>query len=239
MKKSEASEVFHISRNTINRWVKRKADTGDYCAKSYKPPGHSHKITDWEKFRAFTVEHSDRTQAQMAQLWCGEISERTMSRALKKIGFTRKKTYGYQERNEGKRSQFLENLRSLKPEQIIYADEAGMDSRDRYAYGYSPPGVRLHALKSGGRRGRINMITAFCQGQLLAPFTLSGAGNRNVFELWLETCLIPTLKPGQKLVIDNATFHKGGRIEELVKDAGCNARHLRELEFVVEKYEPD
>lgn len=70
------------------------------------------------------------------------------------------------------------------------------------------------------------MITAFCQGQLLAPFTLSGAGNRNVFELWLETCLIPTLKPGQKLVIDNATFHKGGRIEELVKDAGCDIWYL-------------
>jgi transposase len=98
MKKSEVSEVFHISGNTINLWLKRKADTGDYCAKSYKPPGHSHKITDWEKFRAFTVEHSARTQAQMAQLWCEEISDRTISRALEKIGFTRKKTYGYQER---------------------------------------------------------------------------------------------------------------------------------------------
>ena len=91
MRKSEASEVFHISRNTINLWLKRKAHTGDYRAKSYKPPGHSHKIRDWEKFRAFSVEHSDRTQAQMAQLWGEQISERTISRALKKIGFTRKK----------------------------------------------------------------------------------------------------------------------------------------------------
>jgi transposase len=78
MKKSEASEIFHISRNTINLWLKRKADTGDYLAKDYKPPGHSHKIRDWEKFRAFSVEYSDRTQAQMAQLWCGEISDRTI-----------------------------------------------------------------------------------------------------------------------------------------------------------------
>jgi transposase len=137
-----------------------------------------------------------------------------------------KKTYGYQERNEEKRVQFIEDLKSLKPEQIIYADEAGMDSRDEYTYGYSPQGERLHALKSGKRTGRINMIAAFCQGQLRAPFTLEGACNRNVFELWLEICLIPTLKPGQKLVIDNATFHKGGRIEQLIKDAGCEIWYL-------------
>ncbi|MBD1922611.1 hypothetical protein H6F77_16230 [Microcoleus sp. FACHB-831] len=36
-------------------------------------------------------EHGDKTQAQMAQLWEGQISQRTMSRALQKIGFTRKK----------------------------------------------------------------------------------------------------------------------------------------------------
>lgn len=101
-----------------------------------------------------------------------------------------------------------------------------MDSRDEYGYGYSPKGERLYALKSGRRSGRVNMIAALCNQQLLAPFTIEGACNRTVFETWLETCLIPTLKPGQKLVIDNATFHKGGRIEALVKAAGCEVWYL-------------
>ena len=105
-------------------------------------------------------------------------------------------------------------------------DEAGMDNREDYAYGYSPKGQRLHALKSGSRSGRVNMIAAWSNHQLLAPFTIEGACNRLVFETWLETCLIPTLKPGQKLVIDNASFHKGGRIEELVKAAGCEVWYL-------------
>jgi hypothetical protein len=35
--------------------------------------------------------HGDKTQVEMAKLWDGEISDRTISRALKKIGFTRKK----------------------------------------------------------------------------------------------------------------------------------------------------
>lgn len=101
-----------------------------------------------------------------------------------------------------------------------------MDSRDDYAYGWNPKGERFHALKSGQRQGRINMIAAYCSRQLLAPFTVEGACNRKVFEIWLETCLIPSLRPGQWLVIDNATFHKGGRIELLLQQAQCQVLYL-------------
>jgi transposase len=90
-KKCEVSEIFNISRNTIDLWLKRKAQTGDLSPKPNKPPGTNHKITDWEKFREFAKAHGDKTQEQMAQLWEGEISDRTISRALHKIGFTRKK----------------------------------------------------------------------------------------------------------------------------------------------------
>lgn len=83
---SSASAAF-----AIDLWLKRKETTGDFCPKKYTPPGHSHKITDWEKFRAFVAENADLTQAQMAELWDADISARTISRALKKIGFTRKK----------------------------------------------------------------------------------------------------------------------------------------------------
>jgi arginine repressor len=49
------------------------------------------KITDWEAFRAFVNEHGDKTQSELAELWEGDISQRTISRALQKIGYTRKK----------------------------------------------------------------------------------------------------------------------------------------------------
>lgn len=91
LKKIEASELFHISRNTIDLWLKRQAETGDFRAKANRPPGNGHKITDWEHFRAFAKVHGNKTQGEMAHLWPGEISERTISRALHKIGFTRKK----------------------------------------------------------------------------------------------------------------------------------------------------
>lgn len=91
LKKSEASQLFNISRNTIDLWLKRKAQTGDFKPKPNKPPGHSHKITDWDKFREFAQTYGDKTQEQMAQLWEGDISSRTISRALERIEFTRKK----------------------------------------------------------------------------------------------------------------------------------------------------
>jgi len=98
LKKSEASLLFNISGNTIDLWLKRRAETGDFQALPNKPPGNGHQITDWEKFREFASSHGDKTQVDMASLWEGQISDafgelrlRTISRALKKIGFTRKK----------------------------------------------------------------------------------------------------------------------------------------------------
>ncbi len=70
------------------------------------------------------------------------------------------------------------------------------------------------------------MIAALCNQNLIAPFTVEGACNRTVFEIWLETCLLPKLEPGQVVVMDNATFHKGGRIQELIQSAGCELLYL-------------
>lgn len=68
------------------------------------------------------------------------------------------------------------------PEDIVYLDEAGMDCRDNYDYGYNERCQRLHYLKSGRRQGRVNMIAAWCQSHLMAPFTVEGSCNRVVFE---------------------------------------------------------
>ena len=90
LKKNEASQLFGISRNTINLWFERREETGDITVKARASSSQKPKISDWEKFREFVKEHEDKTQAEMAELW-GNISQRSISRALKQIGFTRKK----------------------------------------------------------------------------------------------------------------------------------------------------
>jgi transposase len=142
------------------------------------------------------------------------------------LGSLGKKNYGYQERSEDKRLKFQEEIERYNPEDIVYIDEAGMDNREDYSYGCHKRGKRFYALKSGRRQGRVNMIAAYCNGQLFAPFTVEGSCNRTVFETWLETCLTPTLKPGQIVILDNATFHKGGRVQELIEATGCQLKYL-------------
>lgn len=90
-KKCEVAEFFNISRNTINLWLKRKAETGDLRELPRNPPSPSKKLTDLDEFRQFVRANGDKTQPQMAELWKDDISARTISRGLKKIGFTRKK----------------------------------------------------------------------------------------------------------------------------------------------------
>ena len=63
-------------------------------------------------------------------------------------------------------------------------------------------------------------------GKLIAPFTIEGSCNRQVFETWLKTCLIPDLQPGSILAIDNASFPHGGAIETLIEAVGCKVIYL-------------
>lgn len=91
LKKQEASELFGISRNTIDLWFKLKAETGDIQPRQRQIAKPTGKITDWDKFRTFVAEHGDKTQAELAKLWEDGVSQRTISRALRKIGYSRKK----------------------------------------------------------------------------------------------------------------------------------------------------
>ena len=89
--KAAVGRLMGIGTTTLTEWHNRYRASGEVAAKQGYQRGHSHKITDWEEFRAFAVTHGDKTQAEMAQLWPEAISEDTIGRALKRIGFTRKK----------------------------------------------------------------------------------------------------------------------------------------------------
>ena len=64
------------------------------------------------------------------------------------------------------------------------------------------------------------------EGKLLAPLTFEGSCNKDLFEAWLKNCLLPVLEPGDIIIIDNASFHKGESIKELVEGAGCEIWYL-------------
>ena len=88
MGKSQASKIFKISRNTINLWLHKRKETGDYRANNGYQRGYGAKITDLENFKEFARKHGSQTQKEMAEAWSEKISDKTIGKALKKIGFT-------------------------------------------------------------------------------------------------------------------------------------------------------
>lgn len=137
-----------------------------------------------------------------------------------------KKTYGYRERDEGKRKEFILKISQKSVKQRVYVDESGIDNREDYGYGWNEKGQRFHDLKSGKRSLRVSIIGALCQGKLIAPLTWEGSCNRAVFEQWLADKLVPELKAGQTVILDNASFHKSERIREIIESAGCELEYL-------------
>ncbi|HEY9819210.1 MAG TPA: IS630 family transposase [Candidatus Sericytochromatia bacterium] len=225
-RKIEVCRMLNISRNSLDLWLKREQETGDYTAVVNFQQGSGQKITDWKRFREFVEEHGDLTQGQMAQLWGEKVTQQNISKALRQLGISRKKTYGYQERDEIKRQEFQERLKTKHPNQIVYVDEAGIDNREDYPYGYCEIGQRFYSIKSGKRTERVSWIAALKEGKLLAPMTFEGACNRDLFEMWLLDCLLPKLQIGDIIVIDNATFHRSQYINEIVDQAGCEIWYI-------------
>lgn len=90
-RKTDVSQMFHISRNTLDLWLKREAQTGDCQAITQYQKGCRHKIRDWQRLREFAQTDGDKTQGQMAKLWGDNVTQQNISDALDKIGFSRKK----------------------------------------------------------------------------------------------------------------------------------------------------
>ena len=62
--------------------------------------------------------------------------------------------------------------------------------------------------------------------QIVAPMTFKGYCNTLLFDAWVETMLVPALKPGQVVVIDNTSFHQSARTRELIEQAQCRLLFL-------------
>lgn len=87
----EVATLFEVSRDCVRRWVLRYQETGGYS--SLPRGGHKKpKIENMVKFEAFARVHAHSTLAQMQAQWEEEVSLMCLSRALKRLGWTRKKS---------------------------------------------------------------------------------------------------------------------------------------------------
>jgi len=69
-------------------------------------------------------------------------------------------------------------------------------------------------------------IGALTMRGFIAPFVLDGPINRDAFETYVEQVLIPELRPGDIVIMDNLSSHKGQRVRELIEAAGAELNYL-------------
>lgn len=145
---------------------------------------------------------------------------------LKKLVIPEKKTLDYIERSPEARQKFQVKLTQYAPQQIVYIDESGINNSETSTHGWCQEGKRFHGTRPGKRRDRLSLIGALCEHQFFAPMVYQGYCTAKLIETWLENCLLPNLREGQVVVMDNAPFHNSRRIRELIEEAGCELLFL-------------
>lgn len=219
-------EIYHISRRTLWEWKKLEEQTGGLAHKA--PPGRtkSHNIS-LEQFEEVVKANPDKTLHEIGQLFNPPISQHIAGRLMRNMGYSfKKKTFGYRERNEQARVEFLEEIKNIPPEKLVYIDESGIVTDSPIDKGWSKRNTRCHAMKPGKRLPRINIIAALCEGDIIAPLARMGKTTSEVVENWIEKELTPHLKAGQILILDNAPFHRKRVITALLEKVGCLVRFL-------------
>lgn len=109
---------------------------------------------------------------------------------------------------------------------LIFIDETWAKTNMTRRYGRSLRGERLIDKTPHGHWKTTTLIGALgCHG-LRCSTVVDGAVNREVFEAFVEQVLLPHLKPGDIVVMDNLSSHKGARIAELIESVGAQVRYL-------------
>ncbi len=102
----------------------------------------------------------------------------------------------------------------------------------RREHARAPRGMQVYGAISGMRYARESFIAAQKEEEILAPFCYRGTCDTTLFNLWVKDFLLPELKPGQVVIMDNAAFHKSQETKQLIEAAGCRV-------FFLLPYSPD
>jgi putative transposase len=98
--------------------------------------------------------------------------------------------------------------------------------------GWCPRGQRLKAKAPYGHWKTMTFLAALRHDRIEAPWLLDGPVNGERFLLYVEAVLLPTLRPGDIVILDNLGSHKGKRVRAAIRKAGA---HL----IFLPKYSPD
>jgi transposase len=139
---------------------------------------------------------------------------------------TKKKTLGATERNEEERASWREQIKELDAKRLVVLDECGSNIALTPRYARAHKGHRARGSVPRNRGKNTTLLASLSLEGIGASMIIEGAANATAFEAYLHHLLVPSLRPGQIVVMDNLSVHKGARVRQLIEDKGCQLLFL-------------
>ncbi len=114
----------------------------------------------------------------------------------------------------------------------MFIDETWTKTNMAALRGWAPRGERLRAKVPHGRWRTTTFLAALHHDRIEAPWVLDGPIDGESFTTYVEKVLVPTLKLGDVVILDNLGSHKGKAVRQLIRSAGAKLIFLP-------KYSPD
>lgn len=109
---------------------------------------------------------------------------------------------------------------------MIFLDESGAKTNLTRLRGRAPKGQRVHGRAPGGHWQTTTMISSIRLDGSTACMTLEGATDTASFRAYVQAVLVPTLRAGDIVVMDNLSPHKSDPTLALIRQAGAEVRFL-------------
>src|SRR6185369_11637415 len=124
------------------------------------------------------------------------------------------------------RRRWIREQGTLGPARLVFIDETAVSTNMVRLRGRAPRGVRLIGRVPLGNWETITFVAALRHNKLTAPMVLEGAMSGEMFRAYVEQCLVPALKRGDVVVMDNFAAHKVPGVREAIEKAGATLRYL-------------
>lgn len=109
---------------------------------------------------------------------------------------------------------------------LVFLDECGATTQMTRSSGRCQKGLRLVAPVPQGHWKVLTTIAAMTTAGILAAVTIDAATDAEIFREFVKAALVPALRPGQVVVMDNLSSHKTPGIREAIEAVGCRVLYL-------------
>jgi transposase len=119
------------------------------------------------------------------------------------------------------RANWFEQFADVRVEQLVFVDEFGATTTMQRTHGRAPPGERVVSKVPHGHWKVLSTIAAMTVRGISVSATFDGATDADTFVAFVREGLVPTLVPGQVVILDNLSAHKAAAVRPLVESAGA------------------